>query len=81
MIDRAAFDIEVFDVLISSRSSATTISLHLSEIERSESNPNCISGFPRTLVTEDQLRGKLFIDRKKTIHSHTQQMSDLKDAG
>lgn len=58
MIDRAMFDVESFEMHISSRSSATSISLCLSEPEHANTSPNCISGFPRTLMTEDELRGK-----------------------
>lgn len=61
MIDRANFNIEAFEVRVSSRSSATSISLSLVEYESSKTSANCISGFPRTLVSEDQSRGKCIL--------------------
>lgn len=59
MIDRAIFDLGKHEFRISSRLSSTCISICFSKPEVSDSNRYSISGFPRTLVTEDSLNGKV----------------------
>ncbi|KAE8444662.1 hypothetical protein EG329_014318 [Mollisiaceae sp. DMI_Dod_QoI] len=65
MIERAHFDMDRFDIHISSRSAATNIALCLAEPEPLSSTLNCISGFPRTLITEDKLKEER-LERRRT---------------
>jgi hypothetical protein len=59
MIDRGVFSLGRQDLNISSKEASTTISLSFAGDEEAENDLYFISGFPRTLVTEDSAKGKI----------------------
>jgi hypothetical protein len=61
MTHRSVFDLNRQDLEISSKLASTTISLYLSKPHPSSPKQYPISGFPRTLVTEDSVNGKSFL--------------------
>jgi hypothetical protein len=59
MVNRATFDLDQFQIHISSKLSSTTISLWLLDNGNSDPQSYFISGFPRKLVLENTPRGQL----------------------